>query len=170
MAQAASNDPAAGVKTRFVMNLIEKLRHRGGQEEKMLIFCMNLNPLSLLEDMLKTKFGWIREREVLHIDGKVTPDERQSIIERFNDPQGRVRALLLSTKACGEGITLTGASRVIFMDVLWNPAVLRQAIHRAFRLGQTKVVHVYKLVVIGKFFQEFLQYLILILAKKLCQF
>jgi hypothetical protein len=53
------------------MNLIEKLRQRGGQEEKMLIFCVNLNPLSLLENMLKTKFGWIWEQDVLHIDRKV---------------------------------------------------------------------------------------------------
>ncbi|KAG0616438.1 hypothetical protein M758_5G115600 [Ceratodon purpureus] len=146
MDQAATDDPAVGVKTRFIMNLLEELQN-GRREEKMLIFCQHIYPLSLLEKMLKTKFGWIREREILHIDGKVTPDERQKIIERFNDPHGKIRVLTLSTKACGEGITLTGASRVVFMDVLWNPAVLRQAIHRAFRLGQTKVVHVYRLVV-----------------------
>jgi hypothetical protein len=64
--------------------------------------------------MLKTKFGWIWEQDVLHIDRKVTLDERQSIIKRFNDPQGRVHVLMLCTKACGEGITLTSASRVIF--------------------------------------------------------
>ena len=155
MAQAATDDPAVGVKTRFVMNLLEKLRQKDSQEkEKMLIFCLNLFPLTLIENMLKKKFGWIREQEILHIDGKVHADERQSIIERFNDPDGKIRVLLLSTKACGEGVTLTGASRVVFMDVLWNPAVIRQAIHRAFRLGQKRVVHVYRLVVTGNSFKN----------------
>ena len=150
--EMVAEDPAGGVKTRFVINLLEVLESRvqRGEEEKMLIFCQNLHPLMLLEKMLETRFGWAREREFLHIDGSVTADERQSIIERFNDPGGRVRVLLLSTKACGEGVTLTGASRVVFLDVVWNPAVLRQAIHRAFRIGQTKAVHVYSLLVEGK--------------------
>ena len=151
--QAALEIPEAGVKTRFVMNLLATLQH-GEEKEKILIFCLNINPLALLEKMLETRFGWAREQEILHIDGKVTADERQSIIERFNDREGEVRVLLLSTKACGEGVTLTGASRVVFMDVVWNPAVQRQAIHRAFRIGQTKVVHVYSLVVAG---EQFLQ-------------
>lgn len=155
MEQAATDDPAVGVKTLFVMNLLEKLRHRQ-EQEKMLIFCQNLDPLALLENMLKTKFGWIREQEILYIDGKVTADERQRIIERFNDPGGRTRVLVLSTKAAGEGVTLTGASRIVFMDVLWNPAVIRQAIHRAFRLGQTKVVYVYRLVITGNSLEDFL--------------
>lgn len=146
MDQLKNRDPAVGAKTRFVINLLTYLK--SGQE-KILIFCQNLYPLQLIEDMLKLKFGWIRERDILQIDGKVQATERQSIIERFNDPKGNIRVLLASTKACGEGVTLTGASRVIFLDVLWNPAVIRQAIHRAFRIGQTKVVHVYRLVFSG---------------------
>lgn len=148
---ASNRDPAVGVKTRFVINLLKQLRH--GQE-KILIFCQNLDPLLLLEEMLGKQFNWVREREILQIDGKVQADERQSIIERFNDPNGRIRVLLASTKACGEGVTLTGASRVVFMDVLWNPAVIRQAIHRAFRIGQKRVVHVYRLVFSGNSFQN----------------
>ncbi|KAG0579855.1 hypothetical protein KC19_4G129000 [Ceratodon purpureus] len=146
--QAAMEDPEVGVKTRFVLNLLETLQH-GQEKEKTLVFCVHLDPLMLLEKMLETQFGWVREQEILQIDGKVASGERQSIIERFNDPRGKARVLLLSTKACGEGITLTGASRVVFMDVLWNPAVRRQAIHRAFRIGQTKVVQVYSLVIEG---------------------
>jgi len=152
MMQVASNrDPAVGVKTRFVINLLKHLRL--GQE-KILIFCQNLDPLLLLEEMLGKQFGWVREREILQIDGKVQSDERQRIIERFNDPNGRIRVLLASTKACGEGVNLTGASRVVFMDVLWNPAVIRQAIHRAFRIGQEKIVHVYRLVFSGNSFKN----------------
>lgn len=145
---ATNRDPEVGVKTRFVINLLNQLRY--GQE-KILIFCQNLVPFILLEEMLKNEFGWVREQEILQLDGKVDPDERQSIIERFNDRKGKIRVLLASTKACGEGITLTGASRVVFMDVLWNPAVIRQAIHRAFRIGQRNAVHVYRLVASGAF-------------------
>lgn len=51
--------------------------------------------------------------------------------------------LLASIKACSEGISLVGASRVVLLDVLWNPSVEQQAICRAYRDGQTRVVHVY---------------------------
>lgn len=153
MVEATLEDPAVGVKTRFVMNLLEGLQQRQGGE-KTLIFCSNLDPLMLLERMLETQFGWVGGQETLRIDGNFNADERQSIIDRFNDPHGVTRVLLLSTKACGEGVTLTGASRVVFMDVVWNPAVLRQAIHRAFRIGQTKVVHVYSLLVAGNLILE----------------
>jgi SNF2 family DNA or RNA helicase len=51
----------------------------------MLIFCQNLDPLMLLENMLEAWFGWAREQEFFHIDGSVTANERQSIIKRFND-------------------------------------------------------------------------------------
>lgn len=145
-----NRDPSEGVKTRFVINLLKLLQNGVlGGHEKLLVFSQNLRPLDLLEAMMNTLFGWAKERDFLQLDGSHNLSERQSIIEQFNDPTGGVRVLLASTKACGEGITLTGASRVVFMDVLWNPAVIRQAISRAFRLGQTKIVYVYRLVASG---------------------
>ncbi|KAJ1434130.1 P-loop containing nucleoside triphosphate hydrolase protein, partial [Ochromonadaceae sp. CCMP2298] len=53
---------------------------------------------------------------------------------------------LLTTRACGFGITLTGADRVIIYDPSWNPAEDRQAVDRAFRIGQTLPVIVYRLI------------------------
>jgi DNA repair and recombination RAD54-like protein len=155
MEVATNQDPHVGVKTRFIIGLLKLLK---AGSEKVLVFSQNLDPLLLLERMLNKEFGWVQDREFLQLDGKVPMNERQSIIQRYNDPKGRVRVLLASTKACGEGITLTGASRVIFMDVLWNPAVIRQAIHRAFRIGQTKIVHVYRLISSGKSTQRKLSY------------
>jgi DNA repair and recombination RAD54-like protein len=145
-----NRDPAAGVKTTFVLNLLRLLQTgTSSGSEKMLIFSQNLGPLLLLQEMFLTEFGWRKETDFLQLDGQLRLTDRLSIIERFNNPMSGVRVLLASTKACGEGITLTGASRVVFMDVLWNPAVIRQAISRAFRLGQKKIVYVYRLVVSG---------------------
>ena len=57
--------------------------------------------------------------------------------------------MLASTKVCGEGITLFGASRVVILDVVWNPSVKRQATGRAYRIGQQKIVHTYNLITEG---------------------
>ncbi len=56
---------------------------------------------------------------------------------------------LLSLKAGGTGLNLTAANHVIHFDRWWNPAVENQATDRAYRIGQTKFVHVHKLITIG---------------------
>lgn len=65
---------------------------------------------------------------------------------RFNDPSKGIFAFLLSTRAGGQGLNLTGADTVILHDVDFNPQIDRQAEDRCHRLGQTKSVHVYRLV------------------------
>ncbi|CAN5973223.1 unnamed protein product [Sphagnum jensenii] len=67
------------------------------------------------------------------------PAERDSTITRFNS-NSESRVLCASVKACGEGISLVGASRVVLLEVSWNPAVARQAISRTFRIGQHRKV------------------------------
>ncbi|KAJ7961866.1 SNF2 domain-containing protein CLASSY 3 [Quillaja saponaria] len=81
--------------------------------------------------------------------GKIDQKQRQSLLYAFNDPNSQAKILLASTKACSEGISLVGASRVVLLDVVWNPSVERQAISRAYRLGQTKVVYTYHLITQG---------------------
>lgn len=70
---------------------------------------------------------------------------RDQIVSRFQDPNGP-KAIVVSLKAGGTGITLTAADTVIYYDLWWNPAVLDQAADRAHRIGQTKAVHLIKLV------------------------
>ena len=65
---------------------------------------------------------------------------------RFNNPAKGIFAFLLSTRAGGQGLNLTGADTVILHDVDFNPQIDRQAEDRCHRLGQTKPVHVYRLV------------------------
>ncbi|XP_024989133.1 SNF2 domain-containing protein CLASSY 3 [Cynara cardunculus var. scolymus] len=138
--------PDLGVKTRFVMELI---RLSISLNEKVLIFSQYIPPLELLKDQIALTFAWEEGREIMIIKGKIHQKVRQTIINGFNDPNSKVKVLLASTKCCSEGIHLIGASRVILLDVVWNPSVERQAISRAYRLGQTKVVYTYHLMAAG---------------------
>ncbi|KAK9051482.1 hypothetical protein SSX86_028109 [Deinandra increscens subsp. villosa] len=137
--------PDVGVKTRFVMELIRlSVPH-----EKVLIFSQYIQPLKLLKDQIAFAFGWDVEKEVMIIKGMIHQNLRQTIINDFNNPNSKMKVLLASTRCCSEGIHLTGASRVVLLDVVWNPSVERQAISRAYRLGQKKVVYTYHLMTAG---------------------
>ena len=67
-------------------------------------------------------------------------DERRTLMEKFNAPDGTCRLFLLSTRAGGVGINLVAADTVIFFDSDWNPQQDLQAMDRAHRIGQTKPV------------------------------
>lgn len=138
--------PDCGVKTRFVMELI---RLSVSLDEKVLIFSQYIEPLKLLKDQIALVFHWKEEREIMFIEGRIHQKQRQMIINDFNDPSSEVKVLLASTRCCSEGIHLIGASRVVLLDVVWNPSVERQAISRAYRLGQKKVVYTYHLMASG---------------------
>ncbi|KAJ0559320.1 putative DNA helicase chromatin remodeling SNF2 family [Helianthus annuus] len=143
MLKVFKNDPSAGVKTNFLMELIQlSIAHN----EKVLVFSRYIKPLEFIIKLLKTNLGWDEGRECLYMDGQQEEKLRQGSIHTINDPKSEVKVLLASIKACSEGINLVGASRVVLLDVHWNPSVERQAISRAYRLGQKKVVHVYHLV------------------------
>uniref|UniRef100_A0A0A8ZRR0 Helicase C-terminal domain-containing protein n=1 Tax=Arundo donax TaxID=35708 RepID=A0A0A8ZRR0_ARUDO len=71
------------------------------------------------------------------------------MMDAFNNMKSEAKVMLASTKACCEGITLVGASRVVLIDVVWNPSVGRQAIGRAYRIGQKKIVYTYNLIADG---------------------
>jgi SNF2 family DNA or RNA helicase len=83
------------------------------------------------------------------IDGNVPGPDRQVIIDAFNDERSHYSVCLLTTKACGFGLTLTGADRVIIYDPSWNPGEDRQAVDRAFRIGQTRDVIVYRMIMVS---------------------
>ncbi|TVU19259.1 hypothetical protein EJB05_35398, partial [Eragrostis curvula] len=146
MLERLRSNPYEGVKTRFV---IEVVRLCEALREKVLIFSQFIQPLELIKEHLRKFFKWREGKEILQMDGKILPRYRQASIEAFNNPDNESRVLLASTRACCEGISLTGASRVVLLDVVWNPAVGRQAISRAFRIGQKKFVYTYNLITYG---------------------
>ncbi|KAH7695694.1 hypothetical protein AAVH_37243, partial [Aphelenchoides avenae] len=93
----------------------------------------------------------------LRLDGTVPPNERQSVVDRFNNDTS-IDLLLLTTHIGGVGLTLTGADVVIFVDHDWNPVKDLQAIDRAHRLGQTRTVNVYRLITRGSIEEKIMRY------------
>ncbi|KAG8637881.1 SNF2 domain-containing protein CLASSY 4 isoform X2 [Manihot esculenta] len=139
-------NPDMGVKTKFLTELI---RLSIATDEKVLIFSQYLHPLTFICKLLESRFNWIQGKEILRMNGQVDTVQRQSLIKDFNNRNSQAKVMLASTRACCEGINLVGASRVVLLDVVWNPSVERQAISRAYRLGQEKVVYIYHLITSG---------------------
>lgn len=96
--------------------------------------------LSILEKKLKQ-----RKIEFYKIVGETPKEERFKMVEEFN--QNDVPIFLISLKAGGTGLNLVGADVIIHYDPWWNEAAQNQATDRAHRIGQTKNVLVYKLIV-----------------------
>ncbi|CAI9101976.1 OLC1v1000156C1 [Oldenlandia corymbosa var. corymbosa] len=135
-------DVKDGVKAKFYLNLLKLCESSG---EKLLVFSQFLLPLKFLERLTLKVFGYATGKEMFMITGESDNDQREIAMEMFNtSPDARV--FFGSIKACGEGVSLVGASRVLILDVHMNPSVTRQAIGRAFRPGQEKKVYVYRLV------------------------
>lgn len=131
-----------GVKSKFYYNLLNLCESAG---EKLLVFSQYLLPLKYLERLTMKWKGWSLGREIFVISGESSSEHREWSMEKFNNSR-EAKVFFGSIKACGEGISLVGASRIIILDVHLNPSVTRQAIGRAFRPGQTKKVFVYRLV------------------------
>ncbi|XP_038694237.1 protein CHROMATIN REMODELING 35-like isoform X2 [Tripterygium wilfordii] len=131
-----------GVKAKFFLNMLNLCQ---SANEKLLVFSQYLLPLKFLERLTIKERGWTLGIEIFVISGDSSSEEREFSMERFNNsPDAKV--FFGSIKACGEGISLVGASRILMLDVHLNPSVTRQAIGRAFRPGQKKKVYTYRLI------------------------
>ena len=123
-------------------SLRELLEQIKDGNQRVLIFSQFRGMLDIIEkelDALKmTSFK---------ITGSTPANERQDMTNAFNSGQGD--AFLISLKAGGVGLNLTGADTVILVDLWWNPAVEDQAIGRAHRMGQDKNVEVYRMITRG---------------------
>ena len=108
-------------------------------EHKILLFSQFTSMLELLEKELAD-----REIPYYKITGETGKEKRMELVKAFNSDATPV--FLISLKAGGTGLNLTGADIVIHYDPWWNLAVQNQATDRAHRIGQTKVVSVYKLI------------------------
>lgn len=127
----------ASAKLERIGEILANVRDSG---EKALVFSYLLRPLELLHEQL------LKDEPRLHalrLTGAMTSDERHQALDRFRSDQ-RITALLCSSRVGGEGLTLTEANHVIFLNEWWNPSANDQARDRVVRLGQTKVVHVHR--------------------------
>ena len=107
-------------------------------KRKILVFCQ-------FKEMLAIMRRWLEEIKTpyLYLDGSTK--NRQDLVDTFNASPD-YPLFLISLKAGGTGLNLTGADTVVIYDPWWNPAVESQAVDRAHRIGQTKTVSVYRLV------------------------
>lgn len=96
--------------------------------------------LDILEDYL-----YFRRIKYFRLDGSTSVGERRQMIIEFQTNR-EIQVFILSTRAGGLGVNLTGADTVIFYDTDWNPTMDAQAADRVHRIGQTKPVSIYRLI------------------------
>lgn len=126
-------------KLEVLAGLVEKLSISG---HRTLIFSGSTMMLDIIERIFEGL-------NLSRIDGSTKEAERQRQVEDFNREDSTVDVMLLSTKAGGLGITLTGADRAIIYDPSWNPTDDSQAVDRCYRIGQKRPVEVYRLISAG---------------------
>jgi len=131
---------ADSAKLEVLRELLEEAVDDG---HRVLVFSQFTSLLALLKPELDA-LGL----DYCYLDGSMSPRDRQREVDRFqNSPD--VPLFLLSLKAGGTGLNLTGADTVVHLDPWWNPAVEAQATDRAHRIGQTRTVTSYKLICSG---------------------
>jgi non-specific serine/threonine protein kinase len=116
--------------------LVEVIKDK---HERMIVFTQYKAMIKPLCDYLETLFGY----EGLYIDGSVSSKDRSDRVKEFNSDK-YYPFMVITIKSGGTGLNLTSANHVIHFDRWWNPSVENQATDRAFRIGQKKVVNVYK--------------------------
>ncbi len=131
----------SGKLTRF-MEMLEEVLAAG---DRALIFTQYVTMGRILQNFIQSTFG----REVLFLHGGTPRKTRDAMIARFQQENRGPSLFILSLKAGGFGLNLTGANHVFHFDRWWNPAVENQATDRAFRIGQRKNVQVHKFVCLG---------------------
>lgn len=110
---------------------------------RVLIFAQFQSTLDVIENALFK--AHLPRLSYLRLDGNVEASKRYSLVKQFNDDPS-IDVLLLTTSIGGVGLNLTAADTVVFMEHDWNPMKDLQAMDRAHRLGQTRVVNVYRLI------------------------
>jgi len=118
--------------------LIEESLQEG---HKLLLFSQFVESLKIIRKYIEGK-GW----KYSYLDGSVPAAKRKVQIKNFQE-KDEVKLFLLSLKAGGTAINLTAADYVILFDPWWNPAVESQAVDRAHRIGQSRKVIAYKMIV-----------------------
>jgi superfamily II DNA or RNA helicase len=129
------NPADASGKLEMFGELLEEVIDGG---HRLLVFSQFVGMLTLLKEKLTAE-----GIEYCYLDGSTT--DRAAVVEKFQT-NAAIPVFLISLKAGGVGLNLTGADTVIHFDPWWNPAVEDQATDRAHRIGQTKIVTSYKLI------------------------
>ena len=133
-----SIDPALSAKARLLQEILRLSKNEG---DKVLIFSARTPTLNYLSRLFKED-----NVRFERIDGSVKMERRTEMLADFQDDEKGLDAMLISTRAGGQGLNIQSANRVIIFDFGFNPAWEEQAIGRAYRFGQEKPVFVYRFV------------------------
>ncbi|CAF3516763.1 hypothetical protein SNK03_003595 [Fusarium graminearum] len=124
-----------------VLKKLLKFWHSNG--DKVLVFSHSVRLLRILHHLFTNT-----SYTVSYLDGSLSYEVRQEVVDTFNsDPTQFV--FLISTKAGGVGLNITSANKVVIIDPHWNPSYDLQAQDRAYRIGQTRDVEVFRLISLG---------------------
>lgn len=128
------------VKLNRIVSMAADIASNG---EQCLIFTQYIGMGQLIRQCLSELY----DIDVPFLSGSMPKGQRDHLVEAFQ--AGEFPIFILSLKAGGTGLNLTAANHVLHADRWWNPAVENQATDRAYRIGQTKFVHVHKFVTVG---------------------
>ncbi|CAG2110811.1 unnamed protein product [Medioppia subpectinata] len=132
----------------LLLEIISKSLMKG---DKVLVFTQWLSTLDTIEDFIdgkklaKSNDKWRKRVTYYRLDGSTPVKQRETDIERFNTNK-KAKLYLISTRAGGLGINLTGANRIVVMDAAWNPCHDSQAACRVYRYGQRKKSYIYRFI------------------------
>ena len=122
------------------LNVTEEIIEKNINEHKIVIFSQFTSMLKRIEEKIKYK-----NINYVYLDGSTSAKKRIELVEQFNNDEN-IRIFLISLKAGGTGLNLTSSDTVIHFDPWYNPGVHDQASDRAHRIGQKRVVNIYKLI------------------------
>lgn len=132
--------PTLSAKTKFLMSMLDRFRREG---RRTLVFSQSQRMLDIIEGAIRAD-----NLKFVRIDGKSSVEERDRRVSHFRSNDD-IPIMLLTARVGGLGLTITEATRVIIYDPAWNPTTDNQSVDRAYRIGQTQNVVVYRLITCG---------------------
>jgi len=135
----------AGERSHKLQRLSEMAEEAISSGDSLLVFTQFAEVGSALQEYVARTLHF----NTFYLHGGTSREQRERMIEAFQDPETDPSVFILSLRAGGVGLNLTRANHVFHFDRWWNPAVEDQATDRAFRIGQRKNVFVHKFVVLG---------------------
>ena len=120
-----------------ILELLQRIHEVG---EKAVIFSHRLEALRHLRERINQSFG---PNRCITLTGEMDAHERECAVAEFRTTES-VLALLASSRVGGEGLTLVEANHVLFVNLWWNPSANQQARDRVVRIGQQRIVQVYR--------------------------
>lgn len=135
---AVWTDPySASIKYQRFCEIVEEILSRN---EKVIVFTSYRKMFDIFTRDIPARFGI----EVKPINGDTPVDERQAVVDWFNEYKGSAM-LALNPRAAGTGLNITGANHVIHYNLEWNPSLEDQASARSYRRGQEQTVFIHRL-------------------------